>query len=360
MTPFDAFQQRKRFGNLDGLRFICISMVLWHHATPFDWTATQIEERGFLGVDFFFVLSGFLITTLLLREEKQRGHFSIRNFYWRRALRILPVYFFVVGSVGSYYIFVKGQNEYLDLWPFYFLFLSNFLTEHIPTLAPTWSLAVEEQYYLIWPLLLALCTRRLVIPLLTVLIAANIIGSLLLPVAPSQGPLFVLSLPTATYAPILMGSLLAILLNTRSAFDMINKALGHRYVPLYLFIILLVLMEIIPRDMRGWPNLAVHSVMTATLASILVREENVLSPFLTNRFIMRVGEISYGIYLYHLIALHITVVGLNAFGLASSWTILILYSAVSIVIAEISFRTLERFFQRFRPVEPFSGTNKPA
>ena len=135
----NGYRQTRYFPNLDGLRFICISMVLWHHAQPFERGTIQLFDRGFLGVDFFFVLSGFLITTLLLRESDQRGQFSIGNFYLRRILRIVPVYFFVVSAVIAYYGLVKGE-QIGHLAPFYYLFLSNFLPEHIPTLSITWSL----------------------------------------------------------------------------------------------------------------------------------------------------------------------------------------------------------------------------
>jgi peptidoglycan/LPS O-acetylase OafA/YrhL len=88
----DLYRTRSRFGTLDGLRFLCIAAVLWHHspvlgAMPAPTTNLQ---RGFLGVDFFFVLSGFLITTLLLREEQRDGSFSLTGSYIRRARRILP------------------------------------------------------------------------------------------------------------------------------------------------------------------------------------------------------------------------------------------------------------------------------
>lgn len=92
-------------------------MVLWHHAQPIKVQGLPILDRGFLGVDFFFVLSGFLITTLLLREADRYGSFSLKNFYLRRIIRIIPVYFFVVTGVSVYYILIEGQTEYLELLP---------------------------------------------------------------------------------------------------------------------------------------------------------------------------------------------------------------------------------------------------
>ncbi len=150
------FLARRHFGSLDGIRCLSVGAVLWHHSPLFNPgdEPLRLLERGFLGVDLFFVLSGFLITTLLLREETREGRFSITGFYWRRILRILPVYFLLVTALSIYYVLIRGESQYGPLVPFYYVFLANFLIEDIPLLAPTWSLSVEEQYYLIWPLIL--------------------------------------------------------------------------------------------------------------------------------------------------------------------------------------------------------------
>jgi peptidoglycan/LPS O-acetylase OafA/YrhL len=351
---------RTRFGSLDGLRFLCIAAVLWHHAP---WWTSMVEpptitERGFVGVDFFFVLSGYLITTLLLRETRERGSFSLTGFYWRRALRILPVYFFVVTVIAIYMIGVKGRTEFLQILPYYYVFLSNFLVEHITLLQPTWSLAVEEQYYLVWPLVLALLPRKLILPVLTLAIAVNVLiimgafgGS-----APELGPLR-FALPNATYAPILIGSALALLLDKPAVFGALWPVLGRKAAAPVAFGLLLVLLETLPGDLRGLPNLALHLTMAVALACLVMREDHHLAPFLRWRPVARMGEISYGIYLYHLIGLHFATVGLTAAGVTSGPVVLVVYSAVSFVIADISDRTLERFFRGFRNRGP--GAPRP-
>lgn len=345
---FSIYRKTKEFQNLNGLRFICIAMVLWHHSIPIETDLLNIHLRGFLGVDFFFILSGFLITTLLLRERSD-GSFSIKRFYLRRALRILPVFFFVVGVVGAYYVFVRGQYEYMRIWPYYFFFLSNFLSEHIPTLGPTWSLAVEEQYYLIWPLLLALTPQKHIVPVLVFLIVVNVLGGMFQTADSGIGFLLLtLKLPGPTYAPILMGSLLAILLHNQYVFERMAVYIGGKWAPAILAVLLFVVIEFPADKLQGLPNLAIHSTMTLLLASLVVRENTILSPFLTNKHISRVGEVSYGIYLYHLIGLHITNAGLRAIGIGDGWALLLIYALISYFMAEISYRTLEEFFQRFR------------
>lgn len=351
---YQAYKNTAHFGSLNGLRFLCILAVLWHHAPV--WTqmhdAPQLLKKGFLGVDFFFVLSGFLITTLLLREEDKNGYFSIKGFYWRRVLRIIPAYFLVVTALGFYYIGVSKQSEFLEILPFYYLFLSNFLVADIPMLGPTWSLAVEEQYYLVWPLLLLLIPRRFILHVLVGLIALNVVavtgGLRIIGIKPVEAGPLVLEMFTATYSPILIGSGLAVVLNVKISFDVLNRFLGRKSAALVTFLFLMVLISILPADVTGWPNLIIHLTMAACLASIVIREDHVLQRAFSWRVIVRVGEISYGIYLYHLIGLHIANVLIAKIGLQGGWYVFVIYSLVSIGMAELSFRYYETPFLNLR------------
>lgn len=349
--PYSDFLKQKHFGNINGLRFICISMVIWHHSIPPAAQGITALARGFLGVDFFFILSGFLITTLLLRETRTYGDFSLRDFYVRRIIRIIPVYYFVITFVGGYYVFIKGQSEYLELWPHYYLFLSNFLTEDIPGLAISWSLAVEEQYYMMWPLLMLLVPLRYIWVICVILITLNVLGIIGI-FGQSDlfwGPLY-FHLPNATYAPIIMGSLSAILLDNRVGFRMLHKAAGGYAAALIGMICLGVVIQLAPPDIRGLPNLIIHLLMTFVLIALVIQEKTILSPFLKRPIITRIGAVSYGIYLYHLIALYIVNrAGALLFTELNPWVILVTYFILSYLIAELSFQTLERWFLRFRP-----------
>jgi len=351
---FAQYQATKHFASLNGLRFLCIAAVLWHHAPI--WTdmvnPPQLLTRGFLGVDYFFVLSGFLITTLMLREDAATGRFSLKGFYWRRILRIVPIYFGIVTAVGAYYIFVKGQTEYLTHWPYYYLFLSNFLTDHIPLLAPTWSLSVEEQYYMVWPLVFLLVPRRMIPALLVVLVALNLLavtGALrLVGVVPFDAGVLRFEMFTATYAPILLGTLLAIALHNPRGYAVLARLLGQRITPVVLLVLLLAAIQLLPAQLAGWPNLVLHLVMTAGLASIVLQEDHILRPLMTLRPIARIGAISYGIYLYHLIGLHIANTLLAAFGVSQTWLSFCLYLLLTFLIAEVSFRSFESWFLGMR------------
>lgn len=125
--------------------------------------ATYLTILAYTGVKIFFVLSGFLITSLLLRELQETGTLSLRRFYWRRTLRIFPAmyaFLFVVGIGYAVGIVPAGQDG-----PFKISSAAAYISDYVPVwgwpLHHTWSLSVEEQFYLLWPVALLVCgTRR--------------------------------------------------------------------------------------------------------------------------------------------------------------------------------------------------------
>lgn len=341
------------FASLDGLRFLCISLVIWHHVPIWKSLDPIFFSRGHTGVDFFFVLSGYLITTLLLREDDAAGTINLKGFYWRRILRIVPIYFFVVTIAVCYEVFVKGHSGNLDILPYYYLFLSNFIeSRDVVFLDPTWSLSIEEQFYLIWPVLLLLLSRHLRVPVLIGLIVWNAavafdLFDLIGVTAIEVGPLS-FGLRGPTYAPILMGALCAVLLHRPTSFRTIAMLTGFKAAAWVWLLALGTAYAMLPDILRGWPNLIVHSLMCLTLISLVIREDNSLASFLQLRPILRIGQISYGIYLYHLFALAIVSKVFQVFGWTNWWWILGLYYILAIMISEFSFRTLEAYFTRFR------------
>jgi peptidoglycan/LPS O-acetylase OafA/YrhL len=144
---------------LDGLRGIAVTLVILMH--------TRVLPGGFIGVDLFFALSGFLITTLLYEEWERSGTISFRRFYERRTRRLLPALVIVVLLA----VLTDALAYRLTGWPLpdksltTFLFVNNWVaalghSKALGGLNPTWSLAQEEQFYLMWPLLLAFMLRR--------------------------------------------------------------------------------------------------------------------------------------------------------------------------------------------------------
>ncbi|HUR28086.1 MAG TPA: acyltransferase, partial [Planctomycetota bacterium] len=150
--PFDEFRARRHFSALDGIRAISILAVLWHH-TAAGLGGIALSSNGFLGVNMFFVLSGFLIVTLILREKDRTGGISLKRFYARRTLRIFPIYYLVIAALLAYVLLVPETGfraDFLRELPYHLTYTSNWI--HSATiLAIAWSLAAEEQFYLLWP-----------------------------------------------------------------------------------------------------------------------------------------------------------------------------------------------------------------
>jgi peptidoglycan/LPS O-acetylase OafA/YrhL len=150
--------------SLDGWRAVSIVLVLICHSTftpGFPFRAGKLfalfEGFGMWGVRFFFVISGFLISHLLLQEHAKNGFISLQRFYLRRALRILPVCFIYLLVLG---VFTRYSQSAL-LWLANLTFTTNFIVmDHPIPSGHLWSLAVEEQFYLLWPCLLVLVLHR--------------------------------------------------------------------------------------------------------------------------------------------------------------------------------------------------------
>ncbi len=200
---------------LQGLRGIAVLAVVLYHCHPLlvGTPLYGVSLWGWAGVNLFFVLSGFLITTILL-ESRERAHY-FRNFYARRALRIWPVYLLLLVVCYSVPLWFLGdtlahQTHWRTLAA-YALFLQNLRHTPLPgTLGPTWSLAIEEQYYLLWaPLVWLLGARRLLLSL--------VLGALLLlsPALRILHPHWLTSTHTLIHLDgIALGSLLAVALLT--------------------------------------------------------------------------------------------------------------------------------------------------
>ncbi|MDF2696171.1 MAG: acyltransferase 3, partial [Labilithrix sp.] len=148
---------RPHYPSLDGLRCLAILPIVWHHSTPRQLDG--VLGRGPLGVDLFFVVSGFLITSLLLHERSSTGGVALGQFWARRSLRIFPLYYLVLGAFALHAVFLRApgpaRDHFLHALPFYATYTSNWFlhgaVDHPIIFAFAWSLAAEEQFYLVWP-----------------------------------------------------------------------------------------------------------------------------------------------------------------------------------------------------------------
>lgn len=340
-----AYLDRRTFGSLDGLRALSILAVLFHHTGGS--TSGGIAARGHLGVDLFFVISGFLIVTLLLRERSRTGTISLRAFYVRRSLRILPLYYAVL--LGTYVLALgsnsAGARTYREGLPWALLYLTNW---HVVQgmLSITWSLAAEEQFYLTWPLLQK-HGGRLVVPAL-VLLLTGCIGLQLVHAGqgwPAGLPDF---LQKSSFTPILLGVAVAHLLHVGRTHAAALRLIGARGAAPACLAILAACLLWPGDDIDGMQVLLVHLAMAALVASCVVREDHGLAALLRTRPLATVGILSYGIYLLHGFAMHLSAAILEPPGRGIAPMHFAVSTALSIAIAWASHRWFETPFLRLK------------
>lgn len=347
----------KTFASLDGLRALSILAVLWHHTHP-GIPGWPISERGFLGVDLFFEISGFLIVTLLLRERRRTGTISLKGFYVRRALRIFPPYYAMLAFMALQALLVQGSTSAALLrdLPFALLYVSN-MVPMSSMLAITWSLSTEEQFYLVVPSLekYGATSFLLALPILYVLV--------------SLPPFWLFSgasLPSffreTTFGPILLGVLLAHGLDDPRGHRWVARLLGHRLMPFLMLALVVLTCSTSARDISGWPRLFIHWALLGLLASCVVGERHALQPLLSVWALRRLGIVSYGIYLYHLIVSHFVGKGLEAAHVASPMALFVLTTLATWAVAELSYRLFESRFLalKARFAEPRWAIPRPA
>ncbi len=176
---------QKYFPALDGLRTLCVALVIFTHVKR---TGLLAQIPAWVGVDIFFIISGFLITTLLLREERSNERIDLKGFYARRFFRIVPLY----ATLLAFYIVQARLNP--ERWqlelhslPYQLTFMNDLLAVHIDkygsatqpaVFGATWSLGIEEKFYLLWPAIFFLLPDRRVRPWI---IPALLLVSALLP-----------------------------------------------------------------------------------------------------------------------------------------------------------------------------------
>jgi peptidoglycan/LPS O-acetylase OafA/YrhL len=276
----------ERLGNvpaLDGLRAVAVTCVLAFHATGY-------PRAGWIGVDLFFVLSGFLITTLLLEELGSRGRVSLPAFYRRRALRLFPALFVMLAVVG---VVTVAQSRSVVGVTAGALYFANFLLAFDPTAMPAelthlWSLAAEEQFYLVWPvvLFLVLAGRRHV----GLMVAAG--GAL-------AATAWAMHLHDASWSRVAFAPdtrSIAILVGCALALTRLPRIRGLEYVALPVVICLFALD--FQRVLGIAPTLFLFAISSAVLIAAC-RDRCALAAALSIAPAVFIGRISYGLYLWH-------------------------------------------------------------
>jgi peptidoglycan/LPS O-acetylase OafA/YrhL len=295
---------------LDGMRAIAVLAVVASHTF-------SRAEGGFLGVDVFFVLSGYLITSLLLGEWHATGRIDLVAFYRRRVVRLAPAYLFMLALAVPMMIGpLRGQIG----WPVpvvvgvTLVYLANWAdvinSSALGPIGHTWSLAIEEQFYLLWPAAFILLTRR-GRPLArwlaaagALIVAARAIGWMLVP---GSWPYFA----TVTHGDgLLIGCLLAVWLRGRSARPAWLVWADHRSEPLaWAAGAGLGILMVVSRVDNGSTYLA--SLLLAGLATavmvrhVAVADDGPMVRLLSWAPLVAIGRVSYGLYLFHYPVFHL-------------------------------------------------------
>lgn len=291
---------QRRIPQLDAVRGLAILVVMFHNITPKYplFHSDKLFSDGWMGVDLFFVLSGLLITGILLDTKQSVGYF--KNFYVRRCLRIWPLYYsllffmFVVVrflNPSEYHAVVQTSSPW---WAFP-LFLQNLLlpisTNAAGPLGVTWSLAIEEQFYLVWPLVVRFCS-------ITQLRRLAIAEICLSPVLRYYLSLHHVDLYTNIFCRLdglMAGALLALLIRSENFVP--SKLLRRAWILLLIAAPLAFLTE---ASHARWIVFSFTALASAAFVYLaMFSQQKWLQPIMTNRFLVYTGTISYGLYLLH-------------------------------------------------------------
>lgn len=357
-----------QFENLDGLRFLCFFSVFIAHSFHSDYDKIynskfyfflkdDVFGNGNLGVNFFFVLSGFLITYLLIKEKEIFGQIHLKHFWLRRILRIWPLFYFAV--LFGFFVFpllktAFGQvpHETANI-QYYLLFLNNFdfINNGIPDasiLGVLWSVAIEEQFYLVWPLVLYfLPIKRYWIVFSTV-----IIGSLLFRIL-NPSPLLHEYHSLSCMGDLAIGAFGAWLLLRNDHVKLTIENLSKWTIVL---IYLAFLGFFLFRDelIQSIPSVKfIERTCFALVVLLIILEQNYAknSFFKMSSFklISKLGKLSYGMYCLHFIGILVAMTVTKKLGLYNHlWLVIILSLAVTIAISYLSYRFFERPFLKIK------------
>jgi peptidoglycan/LPS O-acetylase OafA/YrhL len=359
------------FRYLDGLRCLSVFWVILLHLRLQGGRALEfIAGHGWMGVDMFFVISGFLITGILLREHASTGRISLSRFYARRALRIWPAYYALLGAITVAALLGLTSDASMILhtirWPATYLtnaYAGYNRTESVAFL-PSWSLSLEEQFYLVWPILLFLSVRRAGAMAITVIGAVTVWRTWLT----FHMPPGIFAMRRIFYAPdtridvILYGCLLAFLFADARRIETVRRMLNRRWVSSVLAGAFLGAVYINNRWSGHLGNSIGYSV-SAIMMMLMIAYIHTVRPawllaVLECKPVVWCGRVSYGIYLFHKPLIDVVV---GRFGRPSSVAgevafALVVYAG-AVGLASLSYIFFESRFLRLK--DRFSSVRRP-
>ncbi|TDG37712.1 acyltransferase [Pedobacter changchengzhani] len=369
----DVNQKAKSYiKGLDGLRGIAAILVILGHIellkkvfgfkNVYDGGGPFYIYLGALAVTFFFVLSGFLITYLLLNEREKNNNISIKNFYLRRVLRIWPVYYllFIIGFIAFPFIINSNlllpnhipKDNYWRSFLFNFLLLPNFVKPSNPIAFQSWSIGVEEQFYIFWPLIIARITslKKLFIAMVLIIVSIYLLRSAMIVNNFSDYNFqFLVKINqffgACRFDNMAIGGLLAIFYFKKP----------HLEINFFSKVIIIISLSILlikqPAIGFGLDNV-IAAIIFALLIALVAYAKNI--SFLEHKIFKFLGRISYGIYMYHVIGIIIAINIIRYFNRSFNGEgfyniiLYILTIIITILIANVSYIYLEKYFLKFK------------
>ncbi|MFE6306790.1 acyltransferase family protein [Nocardiopsis sp. NPDC057823] len=339
-APASTATERRFRPEVQGLRAVAVLLVLVYHLDP------SLLPGGYVGVDVFFVISGFLITSLLYREASGQGRVSVARFYARRVRRLLPAATVVLVATGAASYFLLPVTRLTDtMWQLVAsaayvenLYLARQSVDYLASeVAPSpvqhfWSLSVEEQFYLVWPLLFilwaALRRRGAGTGTLVALLGSLLAASLLWSVATTGGEPSAYFLPTTRAWELAVGGLLAVGLAHGRLSERVRLPLG------WAGLAAIVAAAVFYDEATPFPGWA--ALLPVLGAAAVIAAEHVQGPLsasapLSTAPARWVGDVSYSLYLWHwpLIVLTLAVTGRDELG----WALAAAVGAASLLLA---------------------------
>ena|ERR1700741_659880 len=366
------------FKNLNAIRFIAALLVIIQHieqlksnfGLPNHWSNSSIHIIGKLGVVLFFVLSGFLITFLLFKEKEVTQTISIKDFYIRRMLRIWPLYFLIIFLAFfvlpfSDFFLIKGFGKEV-VWhnisfklPLFILFLPNLATTFgtIPYASQTWSIGAEEQFYLVWPVLNKKISNKWVLMFAVIFFYLGL--KIFLGYLPSNVYLNVFRrfwdlIPIDCMA---IGGLFALVVYQNNTFTQnIRKILFSKFVQ---WPVLLLTVSLIVYGVNfTYFHFEIYALLFGIILTNFACNENRIFS-MENPVLNYLGKISYGLYMFHPIAVVIAIRAQQKLDFFNNILLYISAVAVSVLIAALSYEFFEKRFikKKVKYSKVISGDN---